>query len=72
MAMSPSREAASRSATQEFPNILWSRMLHCRFQKDPPNGLYPEPDKSISNYPILSKSLIRKSNGIEVMKYIGI
>jgi hypothetical protein len=31
--LSPSGETASCLATQEFPNILWKRKVHCRVQK---------------------------------------
>lgn len=34
--LSPSREAVSRWATQEFPSILRNPNVHCRVQESPP------------------------------------
>jgi hypothetical protein len=47
MELSPSQEAASFAATQEFPKIL-----SC--SQEPLTGLYSEPDQSSPYHPILS------------------
>jgi hypothetical protein len=36
MESSPIREATNLSATQRFPNILWSPKAHYRIYKSPP------------------------------------
>jgi hypothetical protein len=47
MVSSPSQEANSRSATQEFPSILWNTVF-----KYLATGPYPKPDES--NTPLRS------------------
>jgi hypothetical protein len=45
MELSPG-EAASPSATQELPTILWNQEIHYCVHTSPHLNPYPEPDKS--------------------------
>jgi hypothetical protein len=58
MEVSPSWEAASRSAIQEFPNILRNPKVSLPFSQETSTGLYPESDDFSQYHPILSLSKI--------------
>jgi hypothetical protein len=47
MKLSPSSEAASCAAIQEFPNVLQNPKVHYHDSQEPSTGLYPESDQSI-------------------------
>jgi hypothetical protein len=53
MEPSPSREAASRSDTQEFLNILRNMKVQYPAHKNNSTGLYPEPEESSPYHPTL-------------------
>jgi hypothetical protein len=47
-------EAASRSATQEFPNMLWNpKVQYSVHAQEPATGLYPQLEESTPYHPML-------------------